>query len=185
VAALPARPRLTMMADAPTAVGSWWRRLLVGRVGGVIAIPRRAAAGVRGLDLHSDAVNQVIRAGAVLSVFPEVGPPARPPDLRRVSPAVAYFSLRTGAPIVPVIFGGTHDLFLRRPIDVRILPALAPPVPPPPPSTAAERAAADALLAQLLDTVRPVVAALHRDSQPPPSVRRRWRWLQGGFPRPD
>jgi 1-acyl-sn-glycerol-3-phosphate acyltransferase len=185
LATLPAEPRLAMMADAQTALGSWWRRLLVGWVGGVVAIPRRAAAGVRGFDVHARAVAQVIDAGAVFSVFPEVGAAAHPPELRRVSPAVAYFALRTGAPIVPVVFGGTHDLFLRRPIEMRVLPPLTPAKPPPPAGSTTERQAADAFFSDLLDAVRPVAAELHEATLPSPGTRRRWRWLQAGFPRLD
>jgi 1-acyl-sn-glycerol-3-phosphate acyltransferase len=183
VGMLPVEPRLAMMADAPTAVGSWWRRLLVGMVGGVVLIPRRAARGAAGFEEHVGAIERVLGAGAVFSIFPEVGRASRPPELRRVSPAVAYFAVRTGAPILPIVFGGTHDLFLRRPVRVRMLAPIAPPSPAPPAGSAAERTAADALLAELLDRARPVAADVHDAAQPPRGGRSRWRWLQAGFPR--
>jgi len=183
VASLPSVPRLTMMADAPTVVGSWWRRSLARLVGGVLLVPRRAAGGARGFGQHVTAVGRVLEAGAIFSVFPEVGPPARPPAFRRVSPAVAYFALRTGRPLVPAVFGGTHDLFLRRPVALRFLAPIEPPRPAPPHGSAAERAAADRLIAELLERATPVAAELHEETGVGVGARRRWRWLQGGFPR--
>jgi 1-acyl-sn-glycerol-3-phosphate acyltransferase len=185
VALLPARPRLTMMADAPTAVGSWWRRLLVGWVGGVVLIPRRARGGLLGFAGHVEGIRQALDAETVFSIFPEVGRLTRPPELRQVSVGVAYFALRTGAPIVPIVFGGTHDLFLRRPIRVRVLPAIHPPTPAPTPESPQERAAAGQLLGELLEHVRPVAAELHAAAEPPPGTSKRMRWLQAGFPRVD
>lgn len=183
VATMPVRPRLMMMADTPTAVGSWWRRLLVGWVGGVVLVPRRAGAGPRGFERQSEAVRQVLGGGAVFSVFPEQGRPARPPALRRVSPALAYFAVRTGRPIVPVVFGGTDDLFLRRPIEMRVLPAVHPPSLAAPAGSREERDTADRLMEQLMAVVEPAAAQAHAAAQPPPGMKRRWHWLHAGFPR--
>src|SRR5687768_9996942 len=125
--ALPARPRLVAVADGPAVSRSPLRRLVINLAGGVVAVWPRGSA--REFERHLVAVQQVIDAGAVLLIFPEKGPPARAPGLRRLSPSVAHFAQRTGAPIVPVVLGGTDELYLRRRIEVRILPALDPPRP--------------------------------------------------------
>jgi 1-acyl-sn-glycerol-3-phosphate acyltransferase len=175
---LPARPRLVMLADGRTVAGSWWRRLLTGRLGGVIPVsPASSRAAFGG---HVEAARQAIRGGAVFGLFPEVGPPIAPPDLRRLSPGIAHFALATGAPVVPVVFGGTHELFLRRRIEVRVMPRLEPPV-----GSTAEGAAVAQLMAQLGQSVEPVIAAAHRAAEPPAGTRQIWRWLTGPYPRPD
>jgi len=183
VGLLPARPRLVMLADGATAYGSWWRRLVVGAVGGVVPIWR--GAGSAGFRAHTKAVRRTIDDGLVFSLFPETGRPARPPALRRLSPAVAYFSLRTGAPIVPIVFGGTDELFLRRRVVVRVLAPILPPALVPEIGSVEERDAARRLLAELRERVEPVAAELHARSLPQPGARRRWRWLTGPFPRPE
>ena len=183
VAHLPASPRLAMMADAGTVSRSAWRRRLVGLVGGVLPVGRDAPS--RGLAAHAAAVAEAIDAGAVFSLFPEIGPPARPPALRRVSVAPAYLALRTGAPLVPVVFGGTDELFLGRRIEMRVLPPIYAPRSVPPPGSNAERLAARRLHAELLARVTPAAAAAHSAAQPSASTRRRWRWLSGPYPRAD
>lgn len=178
---LPAEPRLIMLGDGPTMFGSTWRRALLRRVGGVVPVWRGSTG--REFESHAAAAQAAIRARAVFGLFPEVGRAARAPRLRRVSPAVAYFSLRTGAPIVPIVFGGTHELWLGRRIEVRVLPPISPPAGDLPlPGSQAERSAADGLLDCLLQTVEPVAAELHAAAEPPPGARKRWRWLTGPYP---
>jgi 1-acyl-sn-glycerol-3-phosphate acyltransferase len=183
LAVLPAEPRLIMLGDGPTIFGSAWRRALMRRVGGVVPIWR--GSGTRAFEAHIDAAQQAIAAGAVFGLFPEVGRAARPPALRKVSSSVAYFALRTGAPIVPFVFGGTHELFWRRRIIVRILPAIEPPQPAPAPGTTNERAAVSALMVRLRATVEPEVADAHQRAEPPPGARKLARWLTGPYPGPD
>ena len=172
---LPARPRIVMLGEGPTMFGSPWRALLVRRVGG--AIPVWPGSGARGYRHVAGAVERVIGAGAIFSIFPEVGPPSRPPALRRLSPGVARLAQRGAAPVVPIIFGGTHDLYLRRRIIVRILPAT------PPPSPDADARALDAWLAGLLADAQAAADETHAAADASPPRRRWWRWLHGPFPR--
>lgn len=181
IATLPVRPRLSMLADAPTVSGSWWRRAAVGLVGGVIPVRRKDDTD--GFGGHVAAVRGVLAAGGVLAIFPEAGPPAAPPQLRRLSRGLAYFALRSGAPIVPVVFGGTGDLFLRRRVAVEVLAPILPPRPAPPPGTPDERRAVQHLMAEVAAAVEPVAARLEAACAPSAAAARRWRWLQGGFPR--
>jgi 1-acyl-sn-glycerol-3-phosphate acyltransferase len=183
VALLPASPRVIMLADGPVMFKSWWRRFLIRRVGGVVPIWSRSSA--QDFEAHVDAAQQAIRAGAVFALLPEVGPPRRPPALRRLSSGVAYFALRTGAPILPIVFGGTHELYLRRRIEVHLLPAIDPPTPAPARGSAGERTAADALMARLQAAVEPVAASAYRSAEPASGSRKTWRWLTGRYPQVD
>jgi 1-acyl-sn-glycerol-3-phosphate acyltransferase len=180
---LPAEPRLIMLGEGPTIFGAAWRRALMHRVGGVVPIWR--GSGASGFEAHVEAAEQAVRAGSVFGLFPEVGRATRPPALRRVSAGVAYFSLRTGASLVPIIFGGTHELYLRRTIEVRILPPIEPPKPPPSPGTPDERAAAEDLVTRLRAVAEPAVAAAQQSAEPPPGARKLARWLTGTYPQPD
>lgn len=183
IALLPAAPRLVMLGDGPTMFRSRWRRLLATRVGGVV--PVWGGAGAGSFAAHVAGAREAIAAGSVFAMFPEVGPPQRPPRLRRLSPGLAYVALRVDAPVVPVVFGGTDELFLGRRIDVRVLPA----IPPagsgalPRAGTPEERREAQALIAELTRRLAPVVAEAHSAAEPRAGTRRRLRWLTGPYPR--
>lgn len=183
VAFMPPAPRLVMLADGRVMFRSWWRELLVRWVGGVV--PTWRGAGAAGFAAHVAAARRVIDAGSVFALFPEIGPPARPPQPRRMSSSVAYFALRTAAPIVPVVFGGTHELFLRRRIEIRVLPAIHPPTPLPAPGSAAEAAAVASLMDRLRGASDESAAAAHDAAEAAPVRHRRWRWLTGPYPRAD
>jgi 1-acyl-sn-glycerol-3-phosphate acyltransferase len=164
-----------MLGEGPTIFGSARRAFLVRRVGGVIPVWR--ASGARGFAAVLTGVKQAIEAGAVFAIFPETGSSAPPPAFRRVSPGVARMAQATGASVVPIVFGGTHDLYLRRRIVVRILPAVPPPVPQ------ADAAAVDAWLADLVHRAQSAAYEAHRSAEAGAPRRKRWRWLQGPFPR--
>jgi hypothetical protein len=78
---LPAQPRIVMLGEGPTIFASRWRAFLVRRVGGVI--PVWPGSGASGFGAVVEGVHRALAAGAVFALFPEVGPPARPPALRR------------------------------------------------------------------------------------------------------
>jgi 1-acyl-sn-glycerol-3-phosphate acyltransferase len=94
---------LVWLADGRTVLGSWWRRRLLPRLR---VIPIQGSA--RALPACAEAAAQVLAAGAALVVFPETGPPSAPDHLRAISPGFAYLAMASGAPIVPLAFGGTH-----------------------------------------------------------------------------
>jgi 1-acyl-sn-glycerol-3-phosphate acyltransferase len=175
---LPAEPRPVILADGRTAGGSWWRRLLIRIIGGgVIAVRGRGAAS--DFTLYTESVRDAIHTGAVFLIFPEVGPPSRPPALRRVSPGVAHFARATGALTVTVVFGGTEELYLRRRIEVRVLPPISPP------SRDADRDALAVWLAELRAQAEAVASEAHSVAESAPPQRKTWRWLTGPYPRSD
>jgi 1-acyl-sn-glycerol-3-phosphate acyltransferase len=127
----------------------------------------------------------VIDAGAVFGLFPESGAAVAVDRARPLSPGIAYFALRTGAPIVPLVIGGAHELFLGRdiilrvlePVTARELGSLEHDAALPSPGTAAERELASRITKRLEAIVAEPVADVHRRAEPPPGTRKRWRWL--------
>jgi 1-acyl-sn-glycerol-3-phosphate acyltransferase len=180
VALLPARPRLVMLADGQTVSSSALRRLLVRAVGGVIPVgPGRTAAGFEAIGRAAQAA---VNDRAVLALFPEVGKPAKAPRLRRLSPGVCQLASRTDAPVVPVVFGGTHELYLRRRIVVRILPPIQPMAPG---DAGGCRAGMDAFMADFRAVVQAAAVEAHESAEADSPRRKRWRWLTGNYPRAD
>jgi len=180
---LPVEPRLHFIGDGPTIYRSRLRRLALTRIGGII--PIWSGSGLRGFDEHVAAARQVIDAGGVFTVFPEVGPPSALGQIRRLSPGVAYFALRTGAPIVPLVIGGNDELYLGRRLCLRVLHSvtarelggLAPGEPLPEEGAPAERDLARRITGELETLVAGPVAEVHAAFLPPPGARKRWRWL--------
>lgn len=180
---LPVEPRLHFIGDGPTIYRSRLRRFALTRIGGII--PIWSGSGPRGFEEHVAAARQVIEAGGVFTLFPEVGPPSALGEIRRLSPGVAYFALRTGAPIVPLVIGGNDELYLGRRLCLRVLHAvtarelggLAPDEGLPEPGTPAERDLARRITEELATLVAGPVAEVHAASVPPPGTRKRWRWL--------
>lgn len=187
--ALPLEPRLVFFGDGRAMFRSAWRRFWVHRIGGLIPIwVRKYAPGVEREDVmgtYVDAVREALEGGAILALMPETGPPVPLDRARPLGRGIAYFALRTGAPIVPIVLGGTHLLFRGRRIIVRILPpvsatelaGLDPAAAPPTPWSRDERLAARSLTDALHALTAPHVAEVQLAAEPPPGARRPWLWL--------
>ena len=201
---LPVRPRLTFFGDARTMARSPLRRFVMARLGGVVPIP--AGRDTRSVPLHFAAAESVLRSGGVFCLFPETGPATPPGTIRRLGSGIGYIALRNRAPIVPIVLGGTHELFLGRRIVVRILPPIDPvasaradapehrgvglgpssggaptATPALEPGSAEERAAVHRLLRVLATTVSGPVLEAHERAEPRPGTRKRWRFLTTAF----
>jgi 1-acyl-sn-glycerol-3-phosphate acyltransferase len=180
---LPTAPRLVFFGDGRAIFRSRWRRWLVRRVGGVI--PIWPGGGRDAVEAHLTAASAALEAGAVLCLFPETGPATPPGTARPFGSGFAYFAIRTGAPIVPVILGGTHELFRGRRFRLELLPAVswqdlvdAPAgTAPPEPWSSAERRIAHRVTHGLHQRTAAPVAAAHHATQPKPGASKRWRWL--------
>lgn len=180
---LPVRPRLAFFGDARTMARSPLRRFIMARLGGVIPIP--AGHDPRTVELHFAAARRVLDAGMVFCLMPETGPPSELGQIRRLGSGVAYIALRNRVPIVPLVIGGNHELYLGRRVILRVLPALDPIVmagldpeaPPPTPGSQSERAAVHRLLDALGDRVAADVGDVHARSEPPPGTSKRARFL--------
>jgi 1-acyl-sn-glycerol-3-phosphate acyltransferase len=173
--ALPAEPRIYFLGDGEAMYRDPLRALFVRRLGGVVPIWR----GSRGIEGHVAAIGQILAAGAVVALFPERGPAVPTERARPFAAGVGYLALRTGAPVVPAVIGGTHELYLRRRVVVRFLS----PTPPPHAVHAdhAERALAHAFRDALYAVVAPHVGPLVGMVEPGPWFKKRWRWLTNAF----
>ncbi len=182
--ALPREPRLVFFGDGPAIFRSWWRRWLVRRVGGVI--PIWPGGGRDAVESHLAGARTALDAGAVVCLFPESGVPTPPGTARPLGLGVAYFALRADRPIVPLVLGGTHELFRGRrfrldvlpPVTARELAGLEPDAALPEPWSSAERVLAHRIATTLHERTAPPIAAAHLATEPPAGTRRRWRWLQ-------
>ena len=187
---LPPEPRLVFLGDGRAIYRSRLRRWVFARIGGVV--PIWPGSGRRAFAAHLEAARTVLASGAVFALFPEVGPPVPVDRARPFGRGIGYFAVRSGAPVVPLVVGGTHELFLGRRIVLRVLP----PVTarelagaadgsggtwPPAPDSVAERELARAVTAALERRVVADVADCHRRVEPAPGARRPMRWLTNLF----
>jgi 1-acyl-sn-glycerol-3-phosphate acyltransferase len=180
---LPAEPRLVFFGDARTMARSPLRRWIVRRIGGILPIPSHG--GPRAFATHLAAAAAVLHADAVFCLFPEYGEPAPVGTARPVAAGLGYIALRSDAPIVPIVIGGNHELFLGRRIVVRILPPVAvrelaglqPGDRLPEPGSRDERETAHRVAATFRARTAEAVEAANRAADPAPGHRKRGRWL--------
>jgi 1-acyl-sn-glycerol-3-phosphate acyltransferase len=180
---LPIEPRLVFFGDGPAIFRSRWRRFLIRWIGGVI--PIWPGAGRESVEGYMAAAGAALDVGAVLCLFPETGPATPPGTARPFGSGLAYFALRTGAPIVPLVLGGTHELYLHRrfrlvvlePVVWQELAGVARDTAPPDPWSSAERRLAHRLTVALHERTVAAVAAAHRATTLAPGRPKRWRWL--------
>jgi 1-acyl-sn-glycerol-3-phosphate acyltransferase len=182
---LPPTPRLVFFGDARTMARSPLRRWLVRRVGGLMPIPSRGGPGT--FAVHVAAAREALSNGAVFCLFPETGPPVPVDRARPISPGLGYIAIRSGAPIVPIVIGGSDELYLGRRLLVRIQPALdaaslAWPHDPaetvqPAPGSREEREAAHRVSGALHAATAAAVARAHLDAASPAGARKPWRGL--------
>ena len=184
---LPVEPRLVFLGDGRAIFRSRLRRMVFGRIGGVV--PIWPGGSREAVEAHIAAARSVIDAGAVFTLMPEVGPPVPVEQARPFGTGLGYFALRTGAPIVPLVLGGTHELYWGRQIVLRVsepltargLLGLEPNDPLPEPWTPEERAAAHRIVEELHRRTADDVAACHRLVEPTPGARKPLCWLTNLF----
>jgi 1-acyl-sn-glycerol-3-phosphate acyltransferase len=173
-ALLPDSPRQIAIADGPTVRSSRLRRLLIRAGGGVITVEPRS--GPSGFARIAEATTAAVDAGAIVVIFPESGPPSLPPALRPLSGGVGHLAARSGAAVVPVVIGGSAELYMRRRLIVRVLPPLDPP-------RSTSRADISAFMEQLRAAAQAAAVDADRAVESVPVRRKRLRWLSGNYPR--
>jgi len=181
---LPIEPRLAFFADGRVLFKTRLRRLLFGLLGGVV--PVWPHGGAKAFGAHIEAARRVLEAGAVFVIFPEAGPPSPPDRTRPIEPGFGYLAMRTGVPLVPMVIGGTGELYRGRRLILSVLPATtaqelagrSAATQPPEPASHAERddarRIADAFAERLAGPVAELHAEIERASL---QHRKRWPWL--------
>ena len=183
--ALPLEPRVWFLGSGPSTFTVRWRERLIHRIGGLLPVWR----GGVGIDAHVVAARAVLENGGILAQMPEGninGPPGRLAPFR---PGAMLVALRLGAPIVPLAFAGTEELYIGRrmagrllaPTSVAELVGAASDGPLPAPDSRAELDLAKRATEALAARLGPVVEELHPWTLDPPSrprrLRRRLTWL--------
>ncbi len=184
---LPAEPRLVFLGDGRAIFRSGFRRFVFGWIGGVV--PIWPGGGRDAVEAYIAAARSAVDAGAVFTLMPETGSAVPLAQARPFGTGLGYFALRSGAPIVPLILGGTHELFRGRrivlrvlsPVTARELLGLDPSGTLPEPWSRDERIAAHRVVAELHARAVADVAEVHLAAEPPPGAPRRMRWLTGLF----
>lgn len=179
----PYEPRVWYIASGRAAFRTPLRAWFMRRIGGVLPVYRGGVS----IDSSVEAARAVIRAGAVLGIFPE-GSRTGPADaLQPFRGGIGYLALRTGAPIVPVALAGTKELYRGKRIAVRLLP----PVDPfafvgvagaPEEGSREERDAARRITSGLREMLEPHVLELADWTADPPDAPRPLRWIGRLFP---
>lgn len=168
----PDAARLVWLADARTVTRSWWRRRLLPRVG-VLPVTPGSGSPRR----YAEAAAAVTRAGHAIAVFPEVGPPSPADRTRRISPGFAYLALKTGAPVIPVVVGGTHHIVRGSSFSLGLGPALQTGRAMDDPFEPAGRERAAFLAQQLAETLDSDLPRRNAWTDARAPARDRWRWL--------
>jgi 1-acyl-sn-glycerol-3-phosphate acyltransferase len=183
VEVFPLEPRIWFIASGPAAFRTPLRAMFIRALGGVLPVYR----GGYSIDSSVESARAVLRAGAVLGLFPE-GSRKGPADaLQRFRGGVGYLALRTGVPVVPIALAGTKELYLGKRLAVRILPPIDPLRfadldRPPAVGSREEREAANRVTAGLRDLLEPHVLELVAWTTDPPNVPRRLSWFSRLFP---
>jgi 1-acyl-sn-glycerol-3-phosphate acyltransferase len=180
---LPVEPRIVFFADGRVLFRTRFRRFLFRLLGGVV--PVWPHGGPKAFWTHIAAAQRVLDAGAVFVIFPEAGPPSAPDAARRIEPGFGYLALRTRAPLVPMLIGGTGELYRGRRLVLRVLPPTAAAElagaagdPLPQRDTTDERAAARRIAESFATAMAPGVAELHHEvERRSAGDSRRWPWL--------
>ncbi len=184
---LPLEPRPVFFGEVAPVVRSPLRRWVFRHVGGVVTIPERRRASA--FERHVEAARRTVTDGLVFTLFPEVGPPSPLGRARPFGGGIGYFALRSGAPIVPLVFGGSDELHLGRRLVMRALPrvtvrelaGIGPGELLPDPGSPAERDIARRVVAALQERTASDVADVQAEAEPRQPKRKHWRWLTRAF----
>jgi 1-acyl-sn-glycerol-3-phosphate acyltransferase len=116
----PVEPRIYVLGEQEVRTISRWRTWLIDRLEIMVALDRRnPLRAIRTMD-------DVLKRGGSLLIFPEGQLGTAEGALLPLHEGAAHASLITGAPLLPVGLTGTRELWLRRPLTMRIGPPLDP-----------------------------------------------------------
>jgi 1-acyl-sn-glycerol-3-phosphate acyltransferase len=110
-AAFSVRAPVRLLADRDGTLGVWWHRIVVGSVGLVIPIDRKAAGADRAA---LEATLAALGRGEIVVIFAEGQVSHAEASLAPFARGVGYLALRSRTPILPVWVAGTAELYLGR-----------------------------------------------------------------------
>lgn len=111
---LPADPRAYVIAEAK-GLRAMWKRALVWFVGCIITFERNS----ENKEIFTKPV-EVLRNGAVLTIFPEGGRGNEEGKLLSFRRGIGHFALQADVALLPVAFSGALDLYWQKEICVTI-----------------------------------------------------------------
>lgn len=163
IALLPAEPRLYFIGDLKGISQTWWKRLVLRWLGGVVAVQRDGSSERGAIDIVLDLLAQ----GAVVGIFAEGRVSHAEAQLATFQRGAGYLAMKANVPVVPVWLRGTAELYLRRELVACVGAACTAP------SITPTKAATVAFAAELQDRL----AALATPWVEPEGVRKHCRWL--------
>ncbi len=164
LALFPAEPRVHFVGDRRSLTSTWWRRLVLGTLGGIVHVDRDGAVADRSA---LDGSLRVVSEGGVLGVFPEGRVSRAENELGRFRRGIGYLAMRSRVPVLPVWLRGSAELYLGRELVVRVGKLRFPPAGEP------TKEATEAFASQVHDDV----ARLMTPWEEAASARKWCRWL--------
>lgn len=165
-----ARP--VWVGDGRTIHLSWWRRLALPRLG-VIPI----GPGSRGPRAYAELAAEALSRGAAVVIFPEKGPPSPPERTRTIAAGFTYLALRSGAPVVPVVVGGSHRIVRDVTFSLDVLEAIRVERAEGDPFLPEHRARVAELMTRYAACVSGVLVERTATADARHPARERWAWL--------
>jgi len=114
--AFPAEPRLHFLANPENLVKNrfhWW---VIRQVGGYVPVDMHRHAD----PLLFEQVRRALAVGVVVAIFPEAAYGPQEGELLPFKKGFAHFAIGAHVPVLPVALTGTKDLWLRKPIELRV-----------------------------------------------------------------
>ncbi len=144
----PATPRIYFIGLRENMEANAFRRFMTMQVGGIIPVDKAQKGNYREIVTK---VQQVLAGGGVLGIFPEGDVSAvETGKTLPLKKGVGYFAAHSNAPIVPVAFSGTKELWLRK----RLVMIVGQPIPA---QQGSGCAVANGLVAQTAEGIRAIL----------------------------
>jgi 1-acyl-sn-glycerol-3-phosphate acyltransferase len=166
VMALPPEPRIVYLGSAEGMFSTWWKRLVLVVIGGVVPVSTTGQLNRHALDTSL----AILAQGRSLGLMPEGwDQEGEPPDVvQPIKRGVVFLASHSGRRVLPIGLAGTQELWRGKTLRLRV----APPLDPPP--SGADRATETAFVEQL---TRALVEALPPLPPEPTNGRKPWPWL--------
>ena len=167
VMALPPTPRPLFVATASDLFNTWYKRAVLGAMGGVVPVEKDGGGTNRAA---LEAALRALAAGDRLVIFPEGWHAIDGPDgeVGAFQRGAAFLAAQSGRRMLPIGLNGTSTLWRGKTLRLRI----GPPLDPPP------RGASRPEVAAWTDHLRAAIVALVPPLPPEPvDGRRPWAWL--------